>query len=269
MGRSTKPGGLGVEEAIDSTDTATGRQDKSTRGHDRQQRLFNDDENTTKPRWEEVNVAGVRVENTRQFGGPWLALHLIRMLQPDTFFQKAIPEGREQVPWDVSSLILIMARLLKPSSELYIAEQWYPKTALSDLPGVPAKQVDDNRLYRTLDVVLPHKESLEIHLRQRAGDLFELEYDLLMYDVTSTFFEGRADFPLPQRRYGKSQRIRVMDRGMVSEDNIKFLRDGVRRHIIGTRESDAEEVRTGDSQRRLACDPRWSRSKDRAVAKGR
>ena len=145
LGKLDEAGRLGVKQAIDSTDTATGLQDKSTRDHDRQQLLFEDDENTTKPRWEEVNVAGVRVENTRQFGGPWLALHLIRMLQLDTFLQKAIPEGREQVPWDVSSLILIIARLLKPSSELYIAEQWYPKTALSDLLGVPAHQVDDSR----------------------------------------------------------------------------------------------------------------------------
>ncbi len=156
LGKIDEAGRLGVKQAIDSTDTATGRQDKSTRGHDRQQRLFNDDENTTKPRWEEINVTGVRVENTRQFGGPWLALHLIRILQLDTFFQKAIPEGREQVP----------------SSELYIVEQWYLKTALSDLLGAAAHQVDDNRLYRTLDVVLPHKEAFDIHLKQRAGDLF-------------------------------------------------------------------------------------------------
>jgi len=284
LGKLDEAGRLGVRQAIDSTDTATGRQDKSTGDRHRQPLLFEDDENTTQPRWVEVNVAGVRVENTRQFGGPWIALHLIRTLQLDTFLQKAMPEGREQVPWDVSSLILIIARLLEPFSELTIAEQWYPKTALPDLLGVAAKQVDDNRLYRTLDALLPHKEALEIHLKNRMGELFELEYDLLMYDVTSTFFEGRADFPLAQRgysrdqrsdckqvciglvvsrcgmplgyevfagntadvttvphivetierRYGKSQRIWVMDRGMVSEDNIKFLRDGGRRYIIGT-----------------------------------
>jgi len=284
LGKLDEAGRLGVKQAVDSTDTSTGLHDKSASNRHRQPLLFEDNENATKPRWVEVNVAGVRVENTRQFGGPWLALQLIRTLQLDTFLQKAIPEGREQVPWDVSSLILIIARLLKPSSELYIAEQWYPKTALPDLLGVAAKQVDDNRLYRSLDAVLPHKEALEIHLMHRMGDLFDLEYDLLMYDVTSTFFEGRADFPLAQRgysrdqrsdckqvcialvvsrcgmplgyevfagntadvttvehvvetmerRYGKSQRIWVMDRGMVSEDNIKFLRDGGRRYIIGT-----------------------------------
>jgi hypothetical protein len=89
------------------------------------------------PRWVEVNAGGVRVENLRQFGGPWLALHLIRTLQLDTFLDKVIPEGREHVPWDVTSLILIIARLLEPSSELFIAEQWFAKTALPDLLGVP------------------------------------------------------------------------------------------------------------------------------------
>ena len=85
----------------------------------------------------------------------------------------------------------MIARLLEPSSELYTAEQWYPKTALPGLLGVPADTVDDNRLYRTLDVLLPHKEALEVHLKNRLGRLFKLEYDLLLYDVTSTFFEGR------------------------------------------------------------------------------
>ena len=137
-------------------------------------------------------MAGVRVENLRQFGGPWIALHLIRTLQLDTFLRKAIPDGRELIGWDVSSLILIIARLLEPSSELFIAEQWYPKTALPDLLGVSQGRVDDNRLYRTLDQLLPHKETLETHLKNRLGELFELEYDLLMYDITSTYFEGQA-----------------------------------------------------------------------------
>jgi transposase len=246
-----------------------------------------DDETAAQPRWVEVNAAGVRVENLRQFGGPWMALHLIRTLQLDTFLKNVMEDGRESVPWDVTSLILIIARLLEPSSELYISEQWYPKTSLPDLLGVSEDHVDDNRLYRCLDKLLPHKEALEVHLKNRMGELFDLEYELLMYDVTSTFFEGRADFPLAQRgysrdqrsdckqvcialvvskcgmplgyevfagntadvttvehivemmeaRYGMSDRIWVMDRGMVSEDNIEFLREGGRRYIIGTPKS--------------------------------
>ena len=248
---------------------------------------FDDDASATQPRWVEVNTAGVRVENLRQFGGPWLALHLIRTLQLDSFLERTIPDGRERVGWDLSSLILMIARLLEPSSELYTAEQWYPKTALPDLLGVPEECLDDNRLYRAMDALLPHKEALECHLKNRLGTLFDLQYDLLLYDITSTYFEGEANFELAQRgysrdqrsdckqvciglvvsrcgmplgyevfqgntidvttvetivetmerRYGKSDRIWVMDRGMVSEERIKFLRDGGRRYIIGTPKS--------------------------------
>ena len=97
----------------------------------RQKRFeFDDDMTPAEPRWVEVNVGGVRVDNLRQPGGPWLSPHLIRTLQLDTFLDKEIPEGRGHVPWDVTSLILIIARLLNPSSELHIAEQCFAKTAL-------------------------------------------------------------------------------------------------------------------------------------------
>jgi len=290
LGTLDEAGRLGVQQAVDvarksiEPDSAAERMQPLGR----QKRFeFDDDKTPAEPRWIEVNVGGVRVENLRQFGGPWLALHLIRTVQLDTFLDKEIPEGREHVPWDVTSLILIIARLLNPSSELHIAEQWFPKTALPDLLGVVEERVDDNRLYRGLDQLLPHKEALEIHLKNRLGGLFQLEYDLLLYDVTSTYFEGAADFPLAQRgysrdqrsdckqvciglvvsrcgmplgyevfagntadvttvehivetmerRYGKSNRIWVMDRGMVSEDNIEFLREGGRRYIVGTPKS--------------------------------
>lgn len=286
LGKLDEAGRLGVLRAAEEAKQSAGQDNQDSRQQPLNQQLqFEfDDEPAAQPRWVEVNAAGVRVENLRKFGGPWMALHLIRTLQFDTFLQNVMEEGKEIVPWDVTSLILIVARLLEPSSELYISEQWFPKTSLSDLLGVSEDHVDDNRLYRCLDKLLPHKEALEVHLKNRMGELFDLEYDLLMYDVTSTFFEGRADFPLAQRgysrdqrsdckqvcialvvskcgmplgyevfagntadvttvehvvemmeaRYGKSDRIWVMDRGMVSEDNIEFLRDGGRRYIIGT-----------------------------------
>ena len=289
LGKLDEAGRLGVKHAAEDARRSTPTTAiHNTQPLNKQLRFeFDDDQSAVQPRWVEVNAGGVRVENLRQFGGPWLALHLIRMLQLDSFLEKVIPEGRESVPWDVTSLILIISRLLEPSSELYIAEQWYPKTALPDLLGVPEERVDDNRLYRGLDHLLPHKEALEVHLKNRLGELFQLEYDLLLYDVTSTYFEGAADFPLCQRgysrdqrsdckqvciglvvsrcgmplgyevfagntadvttvegivetmecRYGRSDRIWVMDRGMVSEDNIEFLREGRRRYIVGTPKS--------------------------------
>lgn len=134
-------------------------------------------------------------------------MHLIRTLELDRFLRKTIPEGRELVGWDVSSLILIIARLLEPASELFTAEQWYPKTALPDLLGVSEERVDDNRLYRTLDQLLPHKEALETHLKNRLGELFELEYDLLMYDVTSTYFEPPQKKQWVKFGMGRSARL--------------------------------------------------------------
>ncbi|APZ90480.1 IS1634 family transposase [Fuerstiella marisgermanici] len=293
LGKLDEAGRLGVHQAAEvlagSDEVAPGVTADQSQPLSRQMRFeFDDDASAVTPRWVEVNAAGVRVENLRQFGGPWMALHLIRTLQLDTFLSNAIPEGRELVGWDVSSLILIIARLLEPASELFTAEQWYPKTALRDLLGVSEERVNDNRLYRTLDQLLPHKDALETHLKNRLGHLFDLEYDLLMYDITSTYFEGQAEHnPLAQRgysrdnrsdckqvciglvvsrcgmplgykvfagntadvttvehivetmeaRYGKSDRIWVMDRGMVSEDNIEFLREGGRRYIVGTPKS--------------------------------
>jgi transposase len=281
LGKLDEAGRLGVQQAAEA-ETAPA---DSTRH--KQNVLFEDEAPGPEPRWVEVNAAGVRVENCRQFGGPWLALELVRRLQLDEFLQRELSVGQERVPWSLSALILVIARLLEPSSELYTAEQWYPKTALAELLGVPIERVDDNRLYRTLDEVLPLKEKLQVHLKQRMGDLFALDYDILLYDVTSTYFEGLADFPMAQRgysrdqrgdckqlciglvvsrcgmplgyevfpgnsadvstvetivelmekRYGKSNRIWVMDRGMVSEKNLKFLRKKGRRYLVGTPKS--------------------------------
>lgn len=290
LGKLDEAGRLGIRQADQTPQPAAGTtvsRTTSLGARSQQQFEFDDDGPAAEPRWVEVNAAGVRVENLRHFGGPWLAIELIRRLKLDEFLERVMPGGRESVRWSLSSLILVIARLLEPSSELHTAEQWYPKTALPELLGVPGKQVDDNRLYRTLDQLLPHKEELEAHLKDRLGELFDLEYDLLLYDITSTYFEGEARFDLArrgysrdkrsdcqqvciglvvsrcgmplgyevfagntadvttvehvvetmERRYGKSDRIWVMDRGMVSEENITFLRAGSRRYIVGTPKS--------------------------------
>jgi transposase len=249
---------------------------------DQQESLF---EQRTEPQWVEVDVAGVRVERCRKFGGPWLGLQLVRALEPDKFLERALPQGQEQVPWAMMALVLVLARLCDPSSELYLAEHGYQETALADLLGVPADKVNDDRLYRALDQLLPHKAALEKHLRDRLGELFSLEYDLLLYDITSTYFEGeakgnaqaqrgysrdhrpdckqvcmalvvsRCEMPVGyqlfagnradvttvteivetmEQRYGKADRLWVMDRGMVSEANLSWMREGGRRYIVGT-----------------------------------
>jgi len=279
-------GRLGVQEAARSQ--AENSVNAGPRTSHSQLALFEFEDEPTEPRWVRVNTSAVRVENSRAFGGPWLAMHLLEQLKLDEFLNKQLPKGKEQIQWSLTAIILVIARLLDPSSELYVSEQWYPKTALPDLLGVPVDRIDDNRLYRALDELLPHKEALEVHLKNRLGELFNLEYDLLLYDVTSTFFEGQCmSNPLAQRgysrdqrgdckqvcialvvsrcgmpvgyevfagntadvttvkgivelmesRYGKSDRIWVMDRGMTSEDNLEFLRQENRRYIIGTPKS--------------------------------
>jgi transposase len=152
----------------------------------------------------EVRLDRVRVERGRRFGDVWLGWSLWHALQLDALCSEVMPEGREQVPWALMAAILVVARLCEPSSELHIAEDWYRQTALEDLSGVPTERVNDDRLYRALDRLLEHKEAIEAHLKRRLGELFGLEYDLLLYDVTSTYFEGEM-LRNPQAKRGHSR----------------------------------------------------------------
>jgi transposase len=168
-----------------------------------QGRLFDQVE----PRWVEVDVRRLRVERVRDFGGPWLGLQLIRQLKLESWLGGVLPAGREEVGWPVMSLVLVLSRFCDPSSELHIAEHFYEQSALADLLGVPVEKVNEDRLYRTLDRLLPHKADLEKHLAGRLGELFDLDYDLLLYDVTSTYFEGEAaGNPLARRGYSRDHR---------------------------------------------------------------
>jgi transposase len=149
----------------------------------------------------------VRLDRMRQFGDVWLGLRLWQALALDELCGESLACGRERVPWSTMAAILVIARLCEPSSELHIAEDWYRRTALSDLLGVPAEAVNDDRLYRALDRLLPHKPALEAHLERRLGELFELDYELLLYDVTSTYFEGQAMAnPLAARGHSRDHR---------------------------------------------------------------
>ena len=172
----------------------------------KQLHLF-DTDNKPEPEWIEVDTANVRVENQLDFGGPWLALRLIRKLKLDELLETVRPRGREDIPWSKMALVLTICRLCNPSSELYIAEHCYKSTALAGLLGIPAEKVYDERLYRALDKLLPHKKALEKHLKDRLGTVFDLKYDLLLYDVTSTYFEGEClGNSMAQRGYSRDKR---------------------------------------------------------------
>jgi len=232
-----------------------------------------------------VKLRDIQLDRLRDFGDVWLGLGLWRLLKLDVLLSERMPVGDEEVPWAVVAGILTIARFCEPSSELHIADTWYRRTALDDLLGVAVEQVHTRRLYEGLDALLPHKEAIEKHLKERLGDLFDLKYDLLLYDVTSTYFEGeclgnpmaqrghsrdqRSDCPqvciglvvttdgIPlgyevfdgnrhdaktveemvkamEGKYGRANRVWVMDRGMVSAKNLTFLRERGASYIVGT-----------------------------------
>jgi transposase len=240
------------------------------------------------PSWATVNVSCIRVERLRHFGDVYLGLLLWNRLGFAEFCKEQMPSGREEIPWSIMAAILVLARFCAPSSELQIAELWYDKTALDDLLGVPGEKIGDDRLYRALDALLPHKDELCRHLQKRYGDLFGSTFDFLFYDITSAYFEGsaqanpqakrgysrdgRPDCPqvciglvttregLPvayevfdgnrpdvtttqqmveimEAKYGKANRVWVMDRGMVSEANLAYLRSTGARYLVGTPKS--------------------------------
>jgi transposase len=159
------------------------------------------------PEWVEVDLKRIRIERSRKFGGPWLGLELLRRLELDRFLKEILPDGREDIPWPLMVKVLVLGRLCDASSELHLAEQFYESSALADLLSVPEEKVNADRLYRALDALLPHKAALEKHLKEKLGELFELDYDLLLYDITSTYFEGQAENnSQAQRGYSRDHR---------------------------------------------------------------
>ncbi len=243
---------------------------------------------TPAPRWEQVDVGGVRVERTRDFGEVYLGLALWRRLKLDELLRTLLPAGRESVDWARIAALLTIARFCAQRSELGIAEHWYETTALDDLLGVAPELVNDDRLYRALDQLGGQKDKLCTHLMERYRQWFGVRFEFLLYDVTSTFFEGQAEgndqaqrgysrdqradckqvciglvctpegLPLSfevfsgnradvttveeivtmmETKYGTAERIWVMDRGMVSEANIAFLRERKARYLVGTPKS--------------------------------
>ncbi len=157
----------------------------------------------------QVLIHRVRLERTRGFGECFVGLELWRRLELDGFFASVL-DGAEQeaeVRWSQVAALLAINRLCAPGSELAIEQRWFPSTALDDLLGIDAEKINDTRLYRCLDRLLPHKAALERHLRQRYGELFAAQFDVLLYDLTSSYVEGAAaKNPMMQRGYSRDHR---------------------------------------------------------------
>lgn len=154
----------------------------------------------------QVRLDGLRLENPRQWGACWLGDHLWRTLHLDEFFGARLPLNREGTDWEKVLRVLTIYRLLSPGSEWRLHRHWFATTALGDLLGVDERTVQDDTLYRCLDLLLAHKEELFGHLRQRWSDLFGVRYEVLLYDLTSTYFECDVpDDPDDPRRFGYSR----------------------------------------------------------------
>ena len=159
------------------------------------------------PQVARVLLNKVRLERSRQFGPCYLGLQLWKRLQLDRFFEQYIDDTPADVPWSRVAALLAINRLCAPGSELAVEQRWYPATALDDLLGIEEGKINDTRLYRCLDRMLPHKTNLERHLKERYGELFAAEFDVLLYDLTSTYVEGAAEKnPLMRRGYSRDHR---------------------------------------------------------------
>jgi transposase len=255
----------------------------------RQTDLFGADQaDNPAPRWELADLQNLQVERVREFGEVFLALALWRRLGLHELLGTLIEPGRETIAWPDVIAVLTVGKFCGQASELGIAEQWYARTALEDLSGIRVAAINDDRLYRALDQVGAHKDRLCEHLMERYRQWFGVRFEFLLYDVTSTYFEGLATgndkaargysrdqrgdckqvciglvctpegLPLNfevfagnrtdvttvqdivkkmEERFGQAERIWVMDRGMVSEANIAFLRERKALYIVGTPKS--------------------------------
>jgi transposase len=240
---------------------------------------------------DEANVVRVRLDkvgwsNGRRFGDVWLASWLWQYLHLDAIVARHVPQGKQTVAPAAVVAIEVINRLCQPCSEFALAEHWYAATGLEDLLGVRDAEVTKDRLYQTLDQLRAAQEKIENDLKERLGTLFHLDYELLLYDLTSTYFEGLAEanelaargysrdhrsdckqvivalvvtregFPLAhvtwagntqdvqtvqrlvqaiEARFGKSQRVWVMDRGMISDATLTFLDTEGRRYLLATK----------------------------------
>jgi len=154
-----------------------------------------------------VLVKKVRVERTRRFGDCYLGLELWKQLGLAEFFAQHLDVDGADVPWSRVAAVLVINRLCAPGSELAVEQHWYPSTALDDLLHIEAGKINDTRLYRCLDRLLPLKTKIEQHLKQCFGELFQAEFDVLLYDLTSTYVEGTAEEnPMMRRGYSRDHR---------------------------------------------------------------
>ena len=152
----------------------------------------------------QVKLSEMQLRRPRAFGNCWLGCQLWRQLRLDEFWRRKLPAGREAVRWAQVLELLAVNRLIDPGSEFRLHRQWFERSAMDELLGVDFAVAAKDRLYRCLDRLLEHRQELFTHLRQRWQDLFDARFDLLLYDLTSTYVEGEAE-EIPKARHGYSR----------------------------------------------------------------
>lgn len=254
-----------------------------------------------------LRLSQLRLHRPRVWGSCWLVLQLWEQLGLERFWSERLPANRKGTRWDQVLFVLVAYRLLSPGSEWRLHRQWFERSALSDLLGVDAGIADIHKLYACHDRLLAHKTAVFDHLVQRWRDLFNVEFDVLLYDLTSTYFEGLAEanelaargysrdhrrdckqvvlalvvtrdgFPLAhftlkgntqdlatvqqvvravETRFGQLRRVWVMDRGMISDETLRFLKRSGRQFLLALRRSAlkqfAPQLRARTGWQRLA-----------------
>jgi hypothetical protein len=155
----------------------------------------------------QVKLSGLELRRARAFGNCWLACELWRTLGLEGFWQARLPEGREEVPWEKVLRLLVVNRWIAPGSEFRVHRQWFVDSAMDELLGVDFAGAEKDRLYRCLDRLLAHKQDLFVWLRQEWADLFHADFEVLLYDLTSTYFEGEMENnPKAKRGYSRDGR---------------------------------------------------------------
>jgi transposase len=155
----------------------------------------------------QVKLSGLQLRRPREFGNCWLACEAWRQLELDDFWQRRLAGGREAVSWEKVLQLLVVNRLIDPGSELRVHRQWYLQSAMDELLSEDFAVAEKDRLYRCLDRLLEHKQDLFVWLRQKWADLFQADFEVLLYDLTSTYFEGEMEEnPKAKRGYSRDGR---------------------------------------------------------------
>lgn len=155
----------------------------------------------------QVKLSEMTLRRARPYGNCWLGCELWRQLELDQFWEQKLERGREEVSWAQVLELLVVNRLIDPGSEFRLHRQWFDQSAMDVLLGVDFAVAEKDRLYRCLDRILSHKADLFVHLQQRWKSLFEVAFDVLLYDLTSTYVEGKAEQnPKAKRGYSRDGR---------------------------------------------------------------